>query len=109
MSYFRKAKTHTYATAGDYNLVIEGTLEAWSFNSTGDKDKILSVESFGDLGYKNLSGAFKGCGNLDAFKGGVTSSVTNMASMFYGATNADPDVSSWVVSAVLGMHEMFDN
>ena len=52
-------KTHTYEDEGDYNLVIEGTLEAWSFNSAGDKDKILSVESFGDLDYKNLSGALE--------------------------------------------------
>ena len=73
-------KTHSYENEGDYNLVIEGTLEAWSFNNTGDdKDKILSVESFGDLGYKNLSRAFQGCVNLGAFKGGVTSTVTDMS------------------------------
>ena len=100
-------KTHTYTTAGDYNLVIEGTLEAWSFNNAGDKDKILSVESFGDLGYKNLSGAFHGCANLSAFKGGFTSNVTNMVGMFYRAFNADPNVSSWDVSNVTNMSEMF--
>ena len=100
-------KTHTYAEAGDYNLVIEGTLEAWSFNGTGDKDKILSVESFGDLGYKNLSRAFQGCANLGAFKGGVTSSVTDMSFMFWGATDADPDMSEWDVSSVINMESMF--
>ena len=101
-------KTHTYAEAKDYNLVIEGTLEAWSFNNAGDdKDKILSVESFGDLGYKNLSRAFQGCVNLGAFKGGVTSSVTDMSYMFWGATAADPDVSDWDVSSVINMEDMF--
>ena len=100
-------KTHTYEAAGDYNLVIEGTLEAWSFNNTGDKNKILSVESFGDLGYKNLSGAFHGCANLGDFEGGVTSAVTSMTSMFHFASNVNPDVSDWDVSAVTRMNSMF--
>ena len=100
-------KTHTYAEAKDYNLVIEGTLEAWSFNDAGDKDKIRSVESFGDLGYKNLSGAFHGCDNLGAFKGGVTSGVTNMARMFLFAPNVNLDVSDWDISAVTNMNSMF--
>ena len=102
-------KTHTYEAAGDYNLVIEGTLEAWSFNNTGDKDKIRSVENFGDLGYKNLSGAFFGCANLSVFEGGVTSDVTDMTSMFEGATSADPNVSNWDVSKVTDMTNMFDD
>ena len=102
-------KAHTYAEAGDYNLVIEGTLEAWSFNNAGDKDKIRSVESFGDLGYKNLSGAFQGCTNLGDFEGGVTSDVTDMTSMFEGATSANPDVSDWDVSSVTDMTSMFDD
>ena len=102
-------KAHTYAEAGDYNLVIEGTLEAWSFNNAGDKDKIRSVEDFGDLGYTNLSGAFHGSTNLSAFAGGVTSDVTDMTSMFEGATNANPDVSNWDVSSVTDMTNMFNS
>ena len=104
-------KTHTYETAGDYNLVIEGTLEAWSFNNVedGDKDKIRSVEDFGDLGYTNLSGAFHGSTNLSAFAGGVTSDVTDMTSMFEGATRANPDVSNWDVSSVTDMTNMFNS
>ena len=101
-------KTHTYTTAADYNLVIDGLLEAWSFNDTGDKDKILSVEDFGDLGYKNLFGAFQGCANLAAFEGGITSDVTNMRSMFHDATNATPSLSNWNVSKVTNMTDMFN-
>ena len=110
-SYGDPDKTHTYENQEeekDYNLVIEGTLEAWSFNNTGeDKDKIISVENFGDLGYKNLSGAFYGCANLKAFEGGVTSAVTDMTSMFEGATTANPNVSNWDVSKVTNMANMF--
>ena len=102
-------KTHTYETAGDHNIVIKGTLEAWSFSYAGDRNKILSVESFGDLGYKNLSGAFYGCTNLGDFEGGITSDVTNMGQMFRNATNANPDVSNWNVSAVIHMNSMFQD
>ena len=101
-------KTHTYEDPGDYNLVIGGLLEAWSFNDAGDKNKILSVENFGNLGYKNLSGAFHGCTNLSSFEGGVTSDVTDMASMFEGATSANPNVSNWDVSKVTDMTNMFN-
>ena len=100
-------RTHTYMAAGDYNLVIEGILEAWSFNNSGDKDKIISVEDFGDLGYKNLSRAFFGCTNLGVFEGGVTSDVTNMARMFLFADSVNPDVSEWDVSSVTNMASMF--
>ena len=107
-SYDDPDRIHTYEAAGDYNLVIKGILEAWSFNNSGDKDKIISVEDFGDLGYKNLSGAFFGCTNLGSFEGGVTSDVTNMASMFLGATQANPNVTKWNVSSVTNMFSMFD-
>ena len=100
-------KTHTYEKKGDHNIVIKGTLEAWSFNNAGDRNKIRSVESFGDLGYKNLSGAFHGCTNLTAFEGGITSDVTNMSWMFAAATNATPSLSNWNVSAVTDMSNMF--
>ena len=102
-------RIHTYEEAGDYNLVIEGLLEAWSFNDAGDKDKILIVEDFGHLGYKNLSGAFHGCTNLTTFEGGVTSNVTDMSHMFNGATQANPNVSKWNVSKVTRMNSMFQN
>ena len=108
-SYDDPDRIHTYEVAGDYNLVIEGLLEAWSFNDAGDKDKILSVEDFGNLGYKNLSGAFHGCTNLSTFEGRVTSSVTDMSNMFNSATQANPDVGNWDVSQTTDMTGMFDN
>ena len=113
--------THFYAAGGEYNLVIEGILEAWSFGGDHtfgddhafphhghkDKNKILSVENFGDLAYKDLRGAFWGCTHLSDFKGGVTSGVNDMAYMFYGAGSATPEVNEWDVSNVTTMEYMF--
>ncbi|MEE3079510.1 MAG: hypothetical protein VX341_09260, partial [Bdellovibrionota bacterium] len=79
--------THVYAVAGDYTVRISGLLEAWFFNNSGDKHKIIDVLSFGDVGWVNLENAFDGCVNLATFYGGNTSNVINMKSMFSGATN----------------------
>ena len=108
-------KRHLYATTGEYKLVIEGTLEAWSFipGMGGNPNLIRSVEDFGDLGYKNLSKAFFRCKNLEAFEGGVTSGVTDMSSMFEGTRDfpnkVTPDTSGWDVSKVTDMNSMFKN
>ena len=37
----------------------------------------------------------------------VTSSVTNMESMFYGATSFNSDVSSWDIGSVTNLNDMF--
>jgi hypothetical protein len=78
--------SHSYAATGNHTVTIWGVAPAWSFNDTGDKDKITSVEHFGDLGWTDLSGAFWGCSNLTSFAGGNTAAVRNMGSMFNGAS-----------------------
>jgi len=39
--------THTYSTAGVYEIEIKGTLSGWRFNNTGDRLKLLSVTTWG--------------------------------------------------------------
>ncbi|MCB9090913.1 MAG: BspA family leucine-rich repeat surface protein, partial [Halobacteriovoraceae bacterium] len=99
--------THTYSSAGTYTVTISGTVEAWYFNNSGDKDKILTVPQLGSVGWTNLNQAFSGCTNLTTVSGGDTSSVTSMGSMFYLATNAVPDTSGWDTSNVTNMASMF--
>ena len=41
--------THNYALADDYIVTIEGLADAWYFNNSGDKDKIIHIKSIGDL------------------------------------------------------------
>ncbi len=101
---------HIYEAAGDYTITIVGTLEAWYFNddNDGDKDKIIAVENFGRMGWKNLNYAFAGCSNLTTFKGGDVSQVTDMSFMFYNASSLEQlDTSNWDVSSVTNMSYMF--
>lgn len=100
--------THTYAAAGDYTVTITGVMEAWSFNYFGDKNKIIEVVNLGSMGWKNLNTAFGGCGNLVAFAGGETASVTDMSWMFsdnYNLTNLN--LSSFNTASVTNMNGMF--
>ncbi len=102
------AARHTYEAAGDYTITIVGTLEAWYFNSGGDKDKIIAVENFGRMGWKNLNYAFAGCSNLTTFKGGDVSQVTDMDYMFSFASSLKQlDLNNWDVSSVTSMSYMF--
>ena len=98
---------HTYSSAGDYTITISGIAEAWYFNNTGDKDKIISISELGTVGWKNFEKAFYACSNLATISGGNTSNVTDMSSMFTYATAADPDTSGWDTSEVTNMAGMF--
>lgn len=64
--------THTYDSAGTYQIRIGGTFPKFYFNNTGDKDLLLSVDQWGNIPYINGTGgasggqtrAFNGCSNL---------------------------------------------
>ena len=100
-------RIHQYANSGEYTVTITGLVEAWYFNNGGSKDKIIQVTELGDMGWKNLEGAFYGCTNLTTVAGGDVSGVTNMRAMFYDATSANPDTSGWDTSSVTNMRAMF--
>ncbi len=58
--------THTYASAGVYQLTITGTLNGFRFANTGDRLKLLSIFRWGTgfrLGATDQH--FNGCTNLD--------------------------------------------
>lgn len=102
--------THTYLSAGTYEISIRGYLEAWYFNNTAHATKILRVYGIGDVGWINFENAFYGCSNIVEFNtggGGETINVTNMAGMFR-ASSADPVMTGWDVSSVTDMSYMFE-
>ena len=54
--------THTYATAGDYQIQISGTMNYFRFDDAGDKDKVISIDSNGGVSLSNFN--MRGCSNL---------------------------------------------
>ncbi len=126
--------THTYADPGIYTVAITGTFPRIYFNNSGDKEKILSIESWGDIEWSSMAHAFHGCTNLiynatdvpdlsgvtemygmfrdaSSFNGDLSnwdvSGVTNISGMFQGASSFNGDISSWDVSSVTNISYLF--
>ncbi|MDD5599633.1 MAG: leucine-rich repeat protein, partial [Victivallaceae bacterium] len=59
------SNTHTYTSAGTYDVKITGTCSRWSFNAvTTSKNKVTAVLNWGRVGFTTLTAAFDGCSNL---------------------------------------------
>ena len=111
--------THTYASPGVYNISIHGTITGFRFNNGGDKLKIIDVSRWGGLNVGNNGGYFHGCGNLNfsTTEPLDLTGTTNLNYMFSMYTPYEPpaptvfnaNISSWDVSGVTSMSDMFRN
>ncbi|MDG1572005.1 BspA family leucine-rich repeat surface protein [Robiginitalea sp. M366] len=109
--------THTYATPGTYQVSISGAFPRIYFNydgieaNIGDKDKILSVDQWGDIAWTSMESAFNGCSNLDVLAADSPdlSQVTSLFGMFYlcSSLQGTTAFASWDVSNVSRFEAMF--
>ena len=106
-SYNQAEVTHTYSSAGQYEISIEGTLQGWKFNNAGDRLKMLDIKQWGVLDL-STSGAFYGCTNLDASATDApTISSTSFFNMFRDCTNFNGAIGNWDISTVTNLQECF--
>ena len=118
--------THTYDTAGTYEIKVLGTCPEWGYASLGSVSTtsnsnyytytqyLTKVKQFGELGAQQYG--FAQCKNLTEVSGDnlVTSktfeNVTDMSYMFYYCSNLTSlDVSGFDTSKVTNMSSMFRN
>ena len=114
--------THTYATAGTYEIKVWGTCPEWGYSSKWSistssnyytyTQYLTKVKQFGELGAQQYG--FAQCKNLTEVSGDnlVTSktfeNVTYMSYMFYNCSNLTSlDVSRFDTSKVTNMSGMF--
>ena len=88
--------THTYPTTGNYNIKITGKCGAFYFNNGGDKLKLKSIVSWGNLQLDIMEGGFRGCTQLASIPNSpITGAtlVTNMLNSFNSCSllNAIPE------------------
>ena len=106
-SYNQQEVTHTYSSAGQYEISIEGTLQGWQFNNAGDKLKMLDVKQWGVLDL-STNRAFYGCTNLDASATDApTVSTTSFQQMFQNCTNFNGAIGNWDISTVTNLSSAF--
>jgi hypothetical protein len=82
--------THSYSAGGEYTIEITGEFQSWYFNNGGDKDKLKSINAWGNVGFLALDGAFYGCTNLESLPDGAITgadSVMLFQSMFRDCTS----------------------
>lgn len=103
--------THVYPAAGTYTVEITGLFPQIYFNNYGDKNKIQSIEQWGDNAWTSMNRAFMGATNLvsNATDTPDLSMVTNMFAMFgYAeAFEGDANIGNWDVSNVTEMYGAF--
>jgi len=108
-SYNQQEVTHTYSSAGQYEISIEGTLQGWQFNNAGDRLKMLDVKQWGVLDL-STDRAFNGCSNLDASASDApTVSTTSLERMFGDCTNFNGAIGNWDTSNITDMSYCFVN
>ncbi len=105
--------THDYGTDGIYNVKVTGIVTGYNSHFNGgpisERQKLVSVNSWGATGFLNLSHAFDGASNLVAVPSHSDGleNVKLMNRMFQGASAFNHDIAGWDVSSVNNMESMF--
>ena len=90
-------------SANTFTVRITGTFPHFYLdNRTDIKDKLLSVDQWGNIAWESMNSTFEGASNLmlKAMDMPDLSDVENMSSMFEGATSFNQDIGGWNVSKV---------
>ena len=105
---------HNYASEGLYTVAVYGSVEAYNSYDNGgtvsEREKLISVDNWGQLGFTSMSGAFDSCSNLvtvPATSDGIEA-VTDMNNMFNTALAFNGNISGWDTSGVTNMSDMFN-
>ena len=108
---------HTYTKEGIYTVKITGKYPHiyFDYEYTGrytgvdDRDKILTVEQWGNIKWKSMYSAFIGCDSLtiNAKDNPNLSTVKDLSSMFAATKNVNTNISHWDVSHIITMSNLF--
>ncbi len=102
---------HDFGTPGTYTIRIQGDFLGIRMSTSADNLKLISIDQWGDIEWEYLYGAYQGAENMiyNATDAPDLSNVTNLSSMFEGATNFNGDLNNWDVSNVTHFSYMFSN
>ena len=101
--------THDFGVSGTYTIRIQGSFPSIYFNATMDRQKILSVDQWGTIGWSSMYRSYNGCTFLQvsASDSPDLSAVTSMEAMFEGAGSVNANLNSWNTTNVTNMNSLF--
>lgn len=100
---------HTFSDTGIYKIRIRGQFPKIEFGRSGDSEKIISIDQWGNSKWLTMYQAFNGCFNLRYNASDIPdlSSVTNLSFMFSWCTAFNGAIGNWDVSTITDMSYMF--
>jgi len=103
--------SHTYSSAGVHTIKISRDFPSIYFNGGGDKEKILSIEQWGDIDWQSFLGSFNGCSALEINAPDTPdlSGVTDISYMFKDCSSLNSDLNNWDVSTIQNFGYLFQN
>jgi len=88
-------------------ISIDGTIQGWQFNDSGDYLKLNNINRWGALDIRN-NAMFSGCSNMTCTATDApTVSTTSLRTMFRGCTNFNGAIGNWDISTVTTLRECF--
>ncbi|MAY83973.1 MAG: hypothetical protein CMP59_07555 [Flavobacteriales bacterium] len=110
--------SHTYPTAGLETIKIRGNFPVLKFGDKlnfmqniglNDKNKLISIDQWGDQTWLDLRYAFSGCENLTTVASDTIdlSAVGSLQGMFRNAISFNGNVNHWDVSNITDFSHMF--
>ncbi len=103
--------THDYGIPGTYTIRITGTFPYIKFDGGGDCEKLIDINQWGDISWRNFFRSFHGCANMDisATDAPDLSLVTNFRSIFANCTSFNSNINHWDVGNVEVFYRCFQN
>ena len=104
---------HDYGVHGIYTIAVTGTATSYNSDANGgpipERQKLVSVDHWGQLGFTDMSCAFRLCTNLVSVPNTSQGleAVIDMSDMFGGASLFNAEIGHWDTSGVLDMERMF--
>jgi surface protein len=103
------ASEHTYDASGNYTVSISGLLTGFGgFNMGTGSYFLTGITSWGQLNLRSLETACNSIPNVP-IPNSIPSSVVSLRQMFMNSSYDRSDISTWNVSNVTDMTEMFSN
>jgi|GEM_PF-4763449 len=102
--------SHTYASAGDYEVTITGDFPRFDYYLSGFESTLVAIRNWGNTLFDDMKSAFRGCVNLvvSATDAPNLDAGCSLYRAFRGCTSLTTvDFSQWDVSMIADFGQMF--